>query len=587
MKKTLFLLVLVAASLLAANASPVTVHQAQSIARQFTSRPGIHLTAANATLELAQAPQSRDGVVDYYVFNRGTNAGWIIVSGDDRSIPVLGYSERGTWDTESLPDNARWWMEQYRQQMQYLRTHPDAARSPSTLSTSVEPLTTTTWKQSAPYNQEIPTSRFSLGTRRPLVGCVALAMAQVMKVHNWPTTGQGSHSYSWLCTNGSENATSTTTYSANFGATTYQWSSMKNSYGSSADATAVATLCYHCGVAVNMQYGVQASGAQIYDAAMALKTYFRYDKGLDLYLADFYNRDDWDALLRADLDQGLAIVYGGSTATGYGHCFVFDGYDTSGNFHINWGWGGNYDGWFVSSALNSGQGDYSTWQQAVLGIKPDQSGTSTGSSRPLTGYLLNFNATVASAAVGSSATLNIEGVTFLGEGPLSTTNWGVQILSADERTVIDTQWDIVQADAADGLEIGGTYSADDEAAMTVPSGIAEGTYHVRAIYTLDRGTTIARFQRPPVRSSYIKMVVSGGMAYFSEGDLDDPVTPEPVRGDVNGDGEVDVADVNAVVNILLGKVEAGSLAGNADLNGDGEIDVSDINAIVNIILGKE
>lgn len=572
--------------------TPVTLQQAMTEAQQFVQLNGKHSLpgTAAARLQLAHQALSPAGRVDYYVFNHGTDGGFVIISGDSQTMPVLAYSDQGAFDPNDMPDNVRWWMQQYQAQMQYLREHPSAARQTLSIATSVTPLTTSMWKQSAPYNEEIPSSRFALGTKRPMVGCVALAMAQMMRVHQWPTQGEGSHSYKWRCTDGNATATFENTYSANFGATTYQWTNMKDSYSSNASATAVATLCYHCGVSVNMEYGIQASGAQIYDAAVALKTYFRYDKGLDLYLRDFYADDDWDDMLRADLDEGLPIIYGGSTqetqyAPPSGHCFVLDGYDTEGKFHINWGWGGDYDGWFATSLLDSGRSgcDFSNWQQAILGARPDRNGSSTGSSRPLTGYMIDFSTPVTSAHAGNDVAVKMEGVTFLGEGDLSTPWWGVHILSEDESRVVDAQYFV----NAEGIAIGATYSADDAAAFTVPSDIADGTYHVRAMYSLDQDQTCQYFVRPATGAKYIKMIVANGQAAFSDGGSEDPVTPDPIKGDVNGDGTVDVSDVNLVINMMLGKIVASDeLQVASDVNGDGRVDVSDVNFVINIMLGK-
>ena len=587
MKKLLPIVVLAATIGPQAQSATVTEQQARAIATQFVNTPTRHMPAtSNATLALAHQALSPRGEVDYYVFDRGEQAGFVVVSGDDRTMPVLAYSDQGDFNPSAMPDDVRWWMAQYQRQLQVLREHPEAARKPQKVATSVAPLMTSTWKQSAPYNEEIPSSRFSLGTRKPMVGCVALAMAQVMRKHQWPTMGEGANSYKWLCTNGNETATTETTYSANFGTTTYQWASMRDSYSSSATATAVATLCYHCGVAVNMQYGVQASGAQIYDAATALKKFFRYDKGLDLYLRDFYPADEWDDMLRADLDQALPIIYGGSTqeteyAPPSGHCFVIDGYDTNGMFHINWGWGGDYDGYFATSLLDSGRSNcnFTNWQQAILGARPDRDGTSTDVARPLTGYMIGFDMTVQQAAAGSDAPFVMEGVTFLGQGDFTSPWWGIQILTEDESTVVDAQY-IVDAT---GTEIGATYSADDEAALTVPAGLAEGTYHIRAVYSLDQDATRPYFVRPASKPSYIKMEVRGGVAYFSPGDTDEPGTA--IIGDVNSDGNVDVADINAIVNIMLGTAQASDYPGRADVNNDNKVDVADINTIVNLMLG--
>lgn len=577
-----------AALWLPAQSETVTALQARAIAAQFlTHTTRQQAPSATAPLTLVHEARTAGGAADYYVFGRGTDGGFVIVSGDDRALPVLGYSDRGAFVADSLPDNVRWWLEQYRHQMQTLRMHPEAARTPRTVATSVAPLMSTRWKQDAPYNEEIPKTRFSLGSRRPLVGCVALAMAQMMRVHSWPTTGQGSHSYRHATTY--QGQAVETTYSADFGATTYLWSAMRDSYSSDATATPVATLCYHCGVAVDMEYGVEASGAQIYDAAVALKTYFGYDKGLDLYLRDFYDTDEWDDMLRADLDRGLPIIYGGSTQeTAYappsGHCFVVDGYDSEGKFHINWGWGGNYDGYFTTGLLDSGRSncDFSNWQQAILGARPDRDGTSTSQSRPLTGYMIGFDMSVAQAPVGGEAAFTMQGVTFLGEGDFSTPWWGIEILSEDERTIVDAQY-IVNAE---GTVVGATYSADDAAALTVPAGIAEGTYHIRAVYSLDQDQTRPYFKRPAGKASYVKMVVADGVAQFEPGDIDTPIPPVLPTGDINGDGTVDVIDANIAISIMLGKAHADDYPGDANVDGQGGIDVSDINLIINIILNK-
>lgn len=523
--------ILMAAAALTAAADNVSEQQAQTIAQQFINQTVRRQAPdkAPATVKLVRKAVNATGETDYYVFNThasqtGEAQGFVVVSGDDRTMPVWGYSSTTAFPTNDMPENVSWWLNEYQRQLQYLRQHPEAARQPLKLSSSVAPLMTTTWKQGEPYNSEIPSIRFSLGTKKPVVGCVALAMAQMMKAHNWPDHGEGSHSYTYRA----EGASASKEFSANFGATNYQWASMKDSYTSNQDATAVATLCYHAGVSVDMQYNTAdngGSGAQIYDAMKALRTYFRYDKGLDLYLRDFYPIETWEEMLRHDLDEGNPIVYGGSTANMYGHCFVFDGYDTDGRFHINWGWGGDYNGYFVSSVLNSGRAnaDFSYWQQAILGAKPDYDGTSTGANlRPLTGYLIDFEAVQKQVAVGGNVNLKIEGITFLGEGSYTLNYCGVRVYSEDEQTVVLDEW---QADCSE-MRVGESYAIDETAALGIPKDIASGTYHIYAVYALDDedGKNPVRYERPSTKAKYIKMEVKNGTAYFSDGE----VTPEPV-----------------------------------------------------------
>ena len=534
------LLMLAAAATLTASADNVTEQQALTIAQQFVNRTPhaegdwqsttprmLKGNLQSPTLRMVKKAVNAMGEADYYVFNKTDGQGFVVVSGDDRTTPVWAYSDTDSFTADDMPENVSWWLGEYQRQLQFLREHPEAARMPKQLSSSVSPLMTTRWKQGSPYNGEIPTIRYPLGTYRPVVGCVALAMAQMMKAHNWPDHGEGSHSYSYR----PEQASSAKTFSADFEATYYQWTSMKDSYSSSQDATAVATLCYHAGVSVDMQYNTAdngGSGAQIYDAMKALRNYFRYDKGLDLYLRDFYQLDTWEQMLRDDLDQGNPIIYGGSTANMYGHCFVFDGYDTDGRFHINWGWGGDYNGYFVSSVLDSGRAnaDFSHWQQAILGAKPDYDGTSTGAAlRPLTGYLIDLGTQQTQVHVGNSVGLVIEGITFLGEGSYETNYCGVRVYTEDEQTVVKDEW---QADCST-MRIGESYAIDETAALEIPVDIADGTYHIYAVYALDDvdAKNPIRYQRPPEKSQYIKMEVKNGVAYFSEGETNPDPGPEP------------------------------------------------------------
>ena len=207
-----------------------------------------------------------------------------------------------------------------------------------------------------------------------VTGCPATAMAQIMKYWNYPTQGAGIHSY---------NHPTYGTLSANFGATTYNWSGMPNNVTSNNNA--VATLMYHCGVAVDMQYSANLSGGYVIInsptptacSEYAYKTYFGYNpstlQGLERV---GYTDSDWINLLKTDLDASQPIQYAGF-GSGGGHTFVCDGYDVNNNFHMNWGWGGSEDGFFAVSALNPGSlgtgggtGGFNADQQAVIGIKP-------------------------------------------------------------------------------------------------------------------------------------------------------------------------------------------------------------------------
>ena len=308
--------------------------------------------------------------------------GFVIVSADYRVQPILGYSQHSIFNVENIPSNLAAWLDGYDKQV---RSAIDDTTLPvhsgwleqGTPKSGIEgfdsivgPLLTTTWDQSPLYNRLCPLDDGQL----TLTGCIATAMAQVMKYWNWPTMGVGQHSY--------------TTYdygtlSADFGATTYDWNNMPTALttsSSTAQISAVATLMYHCGVAVNMEYGIYGSGISdniMYNHGLnhpcpenALRTYFKYSPALTgVRYADFTG-NEWTALIKNEIDHRRPVLYSG-VGTFEGHEFVCDGYDTNGYFHFNWGWSGVADGYFTLSRLNPSGIDFSNSQDAIIGIEPD------------------------------------------------------------------------------------------------------------------------------------------------------------------------------------------------------------------------
>lgn len=317
----------------------------------------------------------------FYVFNASTS-GFIIVAGDDNVTPILGYSDQGVFDPNNIPQNVAKWFEGYKSEIRSIieqniqptneikdewqsLKNGNTNNSSAKAMASVNPLMQTQWNQSPYYNSLCPGGS--------VTGCVATAMAQIMKYWNYPATGSGFHSY---------NHQTYGTLSANFGSTTYQWGSMPNSVNSTNNA--VATLMYQVGVSVDMNYSPQVSGAYVISAQSpvtncseyALKTYFGYKNTLQGVQRANYNQTQWLNLLKNELDASRPILYAGF-GSGGGHCFVADGYDNNDYIHFNWGWGGAYDGYFQINALNpsgtgtgGGSGGYNSGHQAVIGIEP-------------------------------------------------------------------------------------------------------------------------------------------------------------------------------------------------------------------------
>ena len=359
MKKTIILFLLITLSF--TSYSQVTESQARTTAQAFAEA---NFAAKGEALTLV----SSDRV---YIYNVGDN-GFVMVSGNTALPPVLGYSQSENFpDLDYAPENYRWWIQHYKDMVDYAEAYgiqPEAevrqqwdealnGRFANRGTTTVDPLITTHWNQDCYYNEYCPSTGggwWGGPCGHAYAGCVACAMAQVMKYWNHPAMGFGSHSY--VHSQYGEQ-------SANFGATTYQWSSMPEQIYSHNDA--VATLMYHCGVSVDMNYGPDGSGAQSRDVETALRSYFGYC-GAKYREKSAYEQDVWVDMLKAELDLSHPIYYSGSNGSS-GHAFVCDGYDSNDLFHFNFGWSGSGDNQYYSLYdVNS----FSSGQAAVMNIVP-------------------------------------------------------------------------------------------------------------------------------------------------------------------------------------------------------------------------
>lgn len=376
MKKVILSLLAVAVAMGNASARTLSPAEALSRAASHASVPakvkGLRGASKAPVLTLSEGETPM-----VYVFEN-SDSGYLILSADDIAAPVLGYSDSGELDVDNLPDNLAWWLGQYRAEIAAaVAAGETAAYAPVSRANrqAIAPLVTTKWNQDAPYNLKCPTS----GNAYCMTGCVATAMAQVMKYHNWPVKGTGSYSYKW----------GTQTLSMNFAATTFDWANMLDTYSSTAttaQTTAVATLMSACGISVNMSYGTSASGASSMRVGPALIDYFGYDKGARNEFRACYGLTQWEEMIYNDLKANGPIYYDGANDE-VGHAFVCDGYSTDGYFHFNWGWGGVSDGYFLLNALNpDSQGiggstsGYNSGQMAILGVK--KAGSSSAYAAP-------------------------------------------------------------------------------------------------------------------------------------------------------------------------------------------------------------
>ncbi len=390
MKKIFLSLLFAAVLFINGFSKPVDVNQAKTVASNFLASMPIRFPQGipgGLTLCYSAADNKASGLKEsstplFYVFNVTGSYGFIIISADDIIPPVLAYSSETSFTSDNIPPNVAVWLKGYEDQIGYaiitnMEPAPEVRSAWIALNegplqgnglksaTGVNPLITTLWNQSPYYNALCPYD--NTYEELTITGCVATAMAQVMKYHNYPTTGIGSYSY---------NTNRYGTLSANFGATTYNWSAMPINVTSS--NTAMATLMYHCGVSVKMNYNVASEGGSTaYTLASSnpicaensLKTYFGYSTTLQGKSKSDYTDSEWISLLKTELNASRPMIYRG-TGTGGGHCFVCDGYDNSDYFHFNWGWGGSYDGYFLLTSLNPGTKSYTSGQGAIIGIRP-------------------------------------------------------------------------------------------------------------------------------------------------------------------------------------------------------------------------
>ena len=373
---TLALLLLASLPMMAERVTPETARKAASNFLNNNGAKSVQLT------DLSKAA----GFPNLYIFT--AEQGFVVMAADDCVQPILGYSLTGKFVAENMPTNVSGWLQGYSDEIQFAidskakataetaKLWKDLIDGDSKASTSkataiVPNLLKTEWDQDPLYNNFCPYD--NTASELTVTGCVATAMAQILKYWDYPTSGTGSHSYTH------------STYglqSANYGSTTYNWENMP-AYLSSSSTTEqineVARLMYHCGVSVNMTYGLSVNGGSSASTQMvgnALMNYFKYSSGITYKEKSSYTDANWKSLVKAELNAGRPLQYRGSSTSG-GHSFVCCGYDSDDKFYFNWGWSGRNDGFYALNSLvpgsgGSGGGSYSFTQNqaALFGIQP-------------------------------------------------------------------------------------------------------------------------------------------------------------------------------------------------------------------------
>jgi hypothetical protein len=356
-------------------ASPVSLEKAMIIAKDYLKgSETIQLQVANMNVAHRsmgiQSPEEKD----IYVFNINSSDGFIIVSGDDATVPVLGYCDHGHFDYDTAPSNLRWWLDFYMESIQQIRVHDTQNESYAVSSNRptdvIQPLIMTKWDQSYPYNIQCPVYQ---GQHCP-TGCLATALAQVMYYHKHPQDSCKSiPGYHVESINQNLSA---------LPSVTFDWDSMKHRYGnndSEKSRNAVAQLMCYCGQLVKMEYTPSSSGAVPYMLPQELPNSFHYANTIHHLYRVHYSIGQWDEILLSELKNLRPVLYFGYTSENEGHAFVCDGYDGNGMYHINWGWSGSADGYYRISVLDANESGiggsttssrFSVDQSILMGVHP-------------------------------------------------------------------------------------------------------------------------------------------------------------------------------------------------------------------------
>lgn len=404
MKRILLTLVLAASFSFVARAESVSKSEAFNTAQQYLLSKGRILNNNKAPYRSVRSVNGRPEGVYYYVFNAEGGNGYVIISGDDRTPEILGYVENGSFDEENIPENMKSWLQLYADQIKFLidnditvdkRVVKARAMARSTRH-SIPVLLKSRWDQGKPYNITCPNYYLEEDTKEatalplktgPASGCVATAMAQVVNFYKYPAKTKAvipAYSITYKSEkNGSQKTVSQKAIPRN---TIIDWENMRDTYNwpsghvANAQDSAVANLMHICGQGVQMHYG-PSSGAVTANA----KDFFINMLGFDdsAYWVDrsSCSIDEWFNLIYEELAAGYPVLFNGHSSGG-GHAFVLDGFDGEQLFHVNWGWSGGSDGWFLVGILdpadNSGIGassssdGYSMGQGALFNLRlPD------------------------------------------------------------------------------------------------------------------------------------------------------------------------------------------------------------------------
>lgn len=546
MKHKLFIAAIAAMAVLIVQdvtAGPISSAQALKNAQAFLQERGIAMPqkgmrrapSANATQE--QAP--------FYVFNIGDNGGFVIASGDDRTPTVLGYSDSGRMDLDSLPDNLKYWLGFYEEQIKNLDKSSSTPRAKrvATARTPVSPMVTCKWDQHSPFNNSCPTT---IDGSRCVTGCGATAMAQVMYYHRKNSTREILADIpNYTCNDGKVIVKETKA------GTPIDWDNMVDAYGyydpphTAIQEQAVADLMFYCGSSIKMFYTPTSSSLQS-SIVDALVEYFDYDDGLKLERRAKYTDTEWETMICDELEQGRPLIYYGRY-----HVYVVDGHDGKGYVHVNWGWGGFDDGYFLLSigsnyndeVLGGYGGDN---QEAVFGAVPNGDFPRlTNRGLTLTGTnIVNNIPSLSSIPVSFSLTVANQ------TGQTNSFEQAIGLYKNGQLQSVVKQLPNISKMAANATK-------KQTVSLELDAALAQGVY---SLVPISRAAGAEKWRRNGDYKKFVTVVIHGGNAKFIvgkpalEGDIITFASNEVKsicvdNWDANGDGELSKQEAAAVTSL--------------------------------------
>ena len=390
--KRLYLLLILFVAVWSASANPIDRQQALQQAVKFLQSKGMSISREAATRSLGRNATANQSL---YVFNTADSHGFVIVAGDDRIDPIIGYTTQGSFDEEDLPVNFKAWLKQMAAEVEAIAAQPALTRTGSApkdisrqvrIHRAIDPLIITSWNQGNTdnvYNGHLPL----VNGKYPCTGCVATAGAQIMYYYHrdLPDMTQPVPGYKLTDGHGKDYSHGADT-SDDLPAIQFQWNKMKTSYSyrepdapMTEEEDAVADLMLYCGYAAHMNYGLAnvhgGSSASTTTLADGMSKYFDFNPNTwKCVQREYYSINEWDEIIYNELASGRPIIYSGSFDGG--HAFICDGYDGAGMYHFNWGWGGGYNGFFKLQATNpKGESDitdmgYIANNYCIIGLQP-------------------------------------------------------------------------------------------------------------------------------------------------------------------------------------------------------------------------